>query len=307
MTDQRAADSGFILHHYDTSPFSQKVRMLFGLKNLGWHSVIQPNMMPKPDLVPLTGGYRRAPVMQVGADVFLDSSLALAEIERRHPGHAGGAAWPVNLWADRAFFQASVAVIFGAIGDKIDPAFAADREKLSGRPFDGAAMAAAVVPAQAAWRAHAAWIESALSSAPYLAGEAPGIADVAAYMNLWFVGGFQPKQLDPLVEGMACLKVWRQAMAKVGQGTRTEMTTADALAIARDAAPAEPLAHDAGDPLGLSPGDAVTVAADDYGRDPVAGTLVALNASRVTIAREADGLGTLHVHAPRIGFVVARA
>lgn len=306
MTD-RTADSGIILHHYDTSPFSQKVRMLLGLKGLAWRSAIQPNMMPKPDLVPLTGGYRRAPVMQIGADVFLDSSLAMAEIERRHPGHAGGAAWPVNLWADRAFFQASVTVIFGALGDRIDPAFAADREKLSGRPFDAAAMAAALVPARAAWRAHAAWIEAALASAPYLAGEAPGIADIAAYMNVWFVGGFQPEALDPLIAGLPCLAVWRQAMGQIGQGMRTEIAPADALAIARDATPAEAPAHDAGDPLGLSPGAAVTVAADDYGRDPVAGTLVALTPSRVVIARETPDLGTLHVHAPRIGFVVERA
>ena len=39
-----------ILHHYDTSPFSEKVRLLFGLKGLAWGSVVPPNMMPKPDL-----------------------------------------------------------------------------------------------------------------------------------------------------------------------------------------------------------------------------------------------------------------
>jgi glutathione S-transferase len=58
-----------ILHHYDTSPFSEKVRLLLGLRGLAWRSVIQPTIMPKPQLVPLTGGYRRIPVMQIGADV----------------------------------------------------------------------------------------------------------------------------------------------------------------------------------------------------------------------------------------------
>ena len=72
-----------ILHHYDTSPFSEKPRLMFGLRDLAWRSVIQPTIMPKPDLVPLTGGYRRAPVMQIGADVFCDSQVILAELDRR--------------------------------------------------------------------------------------------------------------------------------------------------------------------------------------------------------------------------------
>src|SRR6187549_165875 len=108
-----------ILHHYDVSPFSEKVRLLFGLKNLSWASVIQPVIMPKPDLIPLTGGYRRIPVMQIGADVYCDTQVILAELERRHPKPpvVRGADWAVNLFADRTWFQASVAVIFAEIGD----------------------------------------------------------------------------------------------------------------------------------------------------------------------------------------------
>src|SRR4051812_48250128 len=142
MTDQ------IILHHYDTSPFSEKVRVAFGIKGLAWRSVIQPVIMPKPDLTPLTGGYRRIPVLQVGADVYCDTQAILAEIDARHPAPrlACGGDWAVNLWADRLFFQASVAVVFGAIGEQVPKAFIADREKLSGRPFDMAAMKAAAVP-----------------------------------------------------------------------------------------------------------------------------------------------------------------
>ena len=115
-----AASTDIILHHYDPSPFSEKVRLMLGLKGLAWRSVQTPNMMPKPDLTPLTGGYRRAPVMQIGADVFCDSQVILAEIERRHPEPTAaiGAAWAVNLWADRLFVQPSVAVIFGTLPSK---------------------------------------------------------------------------------------------------------------------------------------------------------------------------------------------
>ena len=79
MTDE------LILHHYETSPFSEKVRVVMGMKGLPWRSVLIPNMMPKPDLLPLTGGYRRTPVMQIGADVYCDTQVILAEIERRAP------------------------------------------------------------------------------------------------------------------------------------------------------------------------------------------------------------------------------
>ena len=146
-----------ILHHYDTSPFSEKVRLLFGLRALAWRSVIQPTIMPKPELTPLTGGYRRIPVLQAGADVYCDTQVILAELEARYPRPpvVRGADWAVNLWADRLFFQTTVAVVFGAIGDSIPEAFKKDREALSGRAFDTAAMKAAAVPAKGQWRAAA--------------------------------------------------------------------------------------------------------------------------------------------------------
>ena len=60
--------SDMILHHYAASPFSEKVRVAFGIKGLVWKSVIIPRILPKPDLMPLTGGYRKTPVLQIGAD-----------------------------------------------------------------------------------------------------------------------------------------------------------------------------------------------------------------------------------------------
>ena len=74
-----------ILHHFDRSPFSEKIRVVFGHKGLSWRSVRIPPIMPKPDLMPLTGGYRRTPVMQIGADVFCDTQIIIREIERRFP------------------------------------------------------------------------------------------------------------------------------------------------------------------------------------------------------------------------------
>ena len=94
-----------ILHHYETSPYSEKVRLGLGLKGLAWESVEIPVIMPKPDLTALTGGYRKTPVLQIGADIYCDSQLIMRELERLHPspsfypaGH--GAADALAWWAD---------------------------------------------------------------------------------------------------------------------------------------------------------------------------------------------------------------
>jgi hypothetical protein len=73
-----------ILHHYETSPYSEKVRLGLGLKGLAWETVEIPVIMPKSDLTALTGGYRKTPVLQIGAN-YCDSQLIMRELERRHP------------------------------------------------------------------------------------------------------------------------------------------------------------------------------------------------------------------------------
>ena len=299
-----------ILHHFDSSPFSEKVRLMFGLKGLEWGSVKIPNMMPKPDYTPLTGGYRRTPSLQIGADIYCDTQVILAEIERRWPeprAVRGGLDWAINLWADRPFFQATVPIIFGTLGDQTPEAFLRDREQLSGRPFDVKAMKAAVGPMKGQWRGQAAWLEDQLaqSSSGWLNGDTAGLADIAAYMNVWFLGGALPPALAELTAGMPRLGDWARRVAGIGHGRPKDMTGAEALAVAMVTAPAPGLRHDVMDPLGLAPGEKIVVMADDYGRDPVSGLLVAATASRVTLARDDAAVGTVHVHFPRAGYIVA--
>src|SRR5260370_5190834 len=74
-----------ILHQYATSPFSEKIRKIFAHKKISWRSVEQPVIMPKPKLVPLTGGYRRIPVLQIGAGVWCDTGIIIRKIYELHP------------------------------------------------------------------------------------------------------------------------------------------------------------------------------------------------------------------------------
>lgn len=296
-----------ILHHYDTSPFSEKVRLLFGLKGVSWSSVEIPVIMPKPAYTPLTGGYRRTPSLQIGADVYCDTQVILAELERRYPDPPavrGGLDWALNLWADRLFFQTTVPVIFGEIGDHVPADFIKDREALSGRPFDTSTMKAAAPALASQWRAQAAWIEDQLSVAPWLSGASAGLADIAAYMNVWFLGRSLPAMVERFTQGLPKVRDWSTRVAAIGHGTRTEMPGAEALAVAKAADPAPAPAHDPANPQMLTPGQDVMVMADDYGRDPVRGTLVAAAVDRTVIAREDPSVGKVHVHFPKTGYFV---
>jgi glutathione S-transferase len=302
--------SEIILHQYDVSPFSEKVRVALGIKGLDWYAVDQPVIMPKPELTALTGGYRRIPVMQIGADVYCDTQIILRELERRFPepslfvGGDRALGWGLGLWTDRPFFQAAVAVIFGSAGDAVDEAFRKDREALSGRPFDTEAMKAAVPPMKEQLRAHLDWLETQLGDGrTFLMGDAPGLADVNAYYNLAFVRWIAPEGAA-VIDAFDRLTAWEERVRDIGHGQRKEMSREEALDIARDATTIETPSADPGEPNGRKPGDPVTVMADDYGREPVSGELVSSSAQHIAIRRSDPRVGEVVVHFPRAGFVV---
>jgi glutathione S-transferase len=269
--------------------------------------------MPRPDLMPLTGGYRRTPVMQIGADVYCDTQCILRELERRfpqptlYPGASEGLCWAVTMVADRPLFQACVAVIFGNLGPSDLPAgFAEDRERLSGRPFDFEGMAARGPYARDQWRAYADWTERQLADGRrYLLGGSPSLADLSVFIEVWFLENAYRGAAALLAEFPA-LRAWAVRVRAIGHGKRTEMTSAAALRIGTAATPATLEHLDAEDPNGLRPGDRVTVAPDDYGRIPVAGEVVSSSAQHVAIRRRDPVAGEVVVHFPRAGFVVER-
>ena len=71
-----------ILHAYPQSPVAEKVRVAFGIKGLAWRSVEIPRLPPKPNLTALTGGYRRTPVVQIGADIYCEVVLLIRTVLR---------------------------------------------------------------------------------------------------------------------------------------------------------------------------------------------------------------------------------
>ena len=296
-----------LLHQYDSSPFSEKVRVCLGMKRLDWGAVDEPVIMPKPELVALTGGYRRIPVMQIGADIYCDSQLIVRELERRFPEPtlfpAGdrGLAHASALWTDRVVFQAAVAIIFGGLGSMVPAAFLKDREALTGRPFDPAAMHAAIPHMTGQLRAHVALMAEQLEDGrAFLTGDCPGLADANGYYNLWFVRSAYPAAASAF-DDLPHVGAWLERVRAIGHGQRTEVSRDEALKSAREADPALAGATSKDDMIGKR----VTIAADDYGRDPLSGTLVAATEHQLSIVPKDAGLGKIVVHVPRIGFSIA--
>ena len=300
-----------ILHHFEKSPFSEKIRIVFGLKDIAWTSVLIPRIMPRPDLMPMTGGYRRTPTMQIGADIYCDTQIILRELERRFPkptlcpeGNAG-LPWALAMWTDRPFFQNTVNLVFGSLADQVPKEFREDREQLRGQRFDVEAMAAAIPQMRDQLRAHIDWIEAQLGDGrSWLLGKQPSLADVNAYMNIWYVRGNLPDAANLLARFPRML-AWEQRVKAIGHGNRErELSAAEALDIARNAVPQSPMTQDEGDPNGRKPGDRVQVTPDDYGKNPVEGIIVSLSAQHIAIRRKDERAGEVVVHFPRAGFLI---
>ena len=298
-----------ILHHYDTSPYAEKVQTGLGLKGLAWASVELPQIMPKPNLTALTGGYRKTPVLQIGADIYCDSQLIMRELERRHPTPsfypAGrGAADALAWWAEKTMFLPAVSIAFAKRPEVLPKGFLEDRAKFSGRNIDPVVMLAAVPNQLDQLRAHFDWLDQTLADGrSFLQGRAVGLSDLAAYHPVWYLRQNFRSAAAPL-DGFPRLLSWAERVAAIGHGRRSLMTSEQALDVARTATSIAKASTDAKDPIGRKPGQVVSVTPDDTGRDPVIGELVTSGIDEIVIRRRDPAIGEVCVHFPRAGFVV---
>jgi glutathione S-transferase len=306
-----------ILHHYPESPFSEKVRRILAFKQIPWRSVRIPRIAPKPDLTALTGGYRRTPVLQMGADIYCDTALICDVLEHLqpeptlYPEPEKGIARVLAQWADGTLFwaamawnlqPASAARMFADAPPGAAKAFAEDRAQM------GAGNMARLRPADAAaaYRSYLRRLSDMLDDRPFLLGEVPCIADFAAYHPLWYTRE-RASSVAHILEIVPAVGEWLDRVAAL-PGVPSEALSADkALAIAADASPL-PLAEELfQDDHGIPLGSPVTVAAESFGTEPTAGELVSATRMHITLRRTDPRLGALHVHFPRIGYVLRRA
>lgn len=303
---QAVSDQDLILHHYDMSPFSEKVRKVFAFKSLTWFAVEQPNMAPKPNLTPLTGGYRRIPVLQIGADIFCDTKLIIAEIERRFPnpslypkGHRG----VVDIiadWADHRLFSMAAGPTVVELIEALPNGFMEDRAAMTDG-FSAEAMAQALPVLRQQLLHSCQRLERQLIKTPYLMGEGFSLADAASFHVINFAA-FAPSFATALQQFPAVME-WLDRIRAMGVGDMKPLDPADALSLARATTPAEAQPADAVEAIGdLAVGQTVAVCADDYGKEVTTGKILWLRQDEVALLREDADLGSLVVHFPLAGY-----
>jgi hypothetical protein len=210
-------------------------------------------------------------------------------------------------WADNTLFWAAMAynlspkgaaALFAGQPPEAAQAFAADRSAMrsnmtSLRPGD----------ATAAYRSYLRRLSTMVEEQPFLLGEVPCVADFAAYHPLWFSRVVNPAMAG-ILDATPHVIQWMDRMAAIGHGQMSKLSATEAIAIAAAAQPA-PLTDDTfQDEHNIALGSRVTVAAEAFGPEPTEGILRAATRTRYTRERSDERAGLLHVHFPRIGYVL---
>jgi glutathione S-transferase len=299
-----------ILHQYVNSPFSEKIRKVFAHKKVSWRAVEQPVIMPKPKLIPLTGGYRRIPVLQIGADVYCDTGIIIRKLDELfpeptlYPNGLEAAAHQMNIFADRRMFWSTTPVIFEKLAAVVPKAFIEDRSKMM-QGADFGQIPAQAPDARNQLRAYLDMMDRQLEHTTYMLGESFSLADAALYHPVWFLQSEQSS--FELAQKFPNLMRWFKRIDAMGHGNMKGMDPEEALTIARESTPSSHQHEDVNDPNKLKLGTKVAVTPDDYGFDPVVGNVVVSSIYEIAVERDDSALGKIVNHFPKVGFHIKPA
>jgi glutathione S-transferase len=308
----------FILHHYDNSPFAEKIRTLLGHKNAHYKIVKIPIIMPKPDLVALTGGYRKTPVLQHKNHIYCDTRLMARVIDKQFSGET---IFPPELsltastlaqWADQHLFSVAVGLVFSPAGfaafqqrvpEKFVEAFLNDRAKMR-EGGNGLSMEANT--AFELMPIYLQQMEQQLNNhGPYICGEQISIADFSIYHCLWFVKN--NPGVSAILNGYENLNQWFKIMQIIGHGSQTSIEATAAIDIANFSPKVFFSKEDFLVINGFTFGERVEISPTDYGITPVTGELILSKTDEIAIKRIDEKAGEVYVHFPRVGYKIVAA
>lgn len=300
--------NSLILWSYDASPFTQKAVGLLALKGVHWSWVETPMLPPKDDLMELTGGYRGTPVLQIGADVYVDSQQIARELEHRFAEptlfpYGRGYELAMVKWSD-AFFRSALRIALALMLPQWPAEFRNDRQYLF-PDIDFDTVGEDLEHARAQFRAHASLLEQQLADGrAFLGGARAGLSDIQAYPFLWLARGAFADVAAGLLQGLPALSAWEGRMRKLYVDRREVVTASEALACAAQAESVTLADVDIHDAQGLVVGQKVEVMPDDTRRGGVQGQVLVATADHIAIERKSARLGRTVIHFPRLGYRV---
>ena len=300
-----------ILHQYDISPFSQKAQKMMGLKGLAWQSVEMPLIAPKPDVEALTGGYRGTPILQRGADIYVDNWMiaraldhydsSLPRLNRQGALQAAGG----YAWSER-FFTPLLQTAFATYKDQWDADFRADRQQVF--PNVDFNTLAIVDPERLSQvRAFVSAIAAQLTSgSDFLNGDHPDVWDVHVWGMCWMIHSALP-DLIPVLTAFPAVANWYQQMSDLGVGERSDATIELAWSQLKEGQKAPLPDTSVDEPLRNWLGQQVVVGTGSADRGASTGRLLAVDGEQVVIASEPREGVSAQVWFPRFGYALSLA
>ncbi|MEM9174458.1 MAG: glutathione S-transferase family protein [Myxococcota bacterium] len=299
-----------ILHQYALSPYAEKIRLALGVKGLAWQAVDTPMVLPKDDHFEITGGFRRVPVLQIGADVYCDSALITRELDRRfggpplHPIEHETIVHAVSQWSETTFMM--VILAFMGIGGIFPQEFIDDRSRTMtppGQSLEATPMILGTKLAQIA--SNLERLDALLSpDRRWLVGETITAADLSAYHPVMAMR--MHERTAALAAGHPRILEWAERVAASGYGTRTDVDASVAIEAAASAEPAT-FEGEGVAPPGFEWGQPVVVLPDEFGSGNVVGTLAPSGLHEIAVERTGDRVGRVVVHFPRETYAVVAA
>lgn len=301
-----------ILHHYPLSPYSEKIRLALGLKGVAWRSVEIPVWTPRPKLTPMTGGYRRTPILQIGAEFYCDTLHILSVVDGLS---SSGALYPqgqealvkaLGWWIEKGSFMNAVCLTIGNMPG-LPQELIDERRPLFRVNLDPEALRGKRALYLQRVNAHIAWLAQALADGrKFILGDQASAADLSAYHPIWFARQNGGNEVNELIAFAGVIDPWYKRVAAIGHGTFSEMSPDQAIEVARTNEPDEPRGWSPeAQNVGLGHGDWVSVTPDDYG-NPVYGSLLSWADDEIVLRHEDPSVGKVNLRFPRVGFDAAR-
>ncbi|KAF2125675.1 hypothetical protein P153DRAFT_425500 [Dothidotthia symphoricarpi CBS 119687] len=195
-----------VLFGYDSSPFTNKVRLALRMKQIPFSYIPVPSMLPRPLLTTTFAlPYRKIPILAIGRDLYCDTSLIIEALEHFFPADSGwGTVYPActgvedwtyrslargfaSFWTDKPLFRTTTGLIPPTVWST---PFGTDRAQLIGHTLSPRKLGAKIPANLSSLDLHLSLLELGFSPSEkkkytwVFPTTAPSLADLSLYYQL---------------------------------------------------------------------------------------------------------------------------